>query len=220
MRLSFGKRGGWDRRWWAVLGSLLLLSAGCSRQPGASQPPAPITATPSARLPEITAESEEGFVDLVFRVQDHRPLADGSQSLRAQGLHKGREVGFEVVLGPTWKKRNLGKDVPFQVGSGTVAYRSVGPESDAFLQVLDQLYGTKPKPRTMAAEAPFAGISLEGDPGELAGGPVKIKLFFEKGGEDRYAEFFTNIDLAARRLELREKDEGYRRQVLQALQER
>ena len=69
----------------------------------------------------------------------------------------------------------------------------------------------------MAAETTFTGISLEGDLGNLASGPVKIKLFHEKGGEDRYAELYTNIDLSARKLEFREKDEGYRKQVVQAL---
>jgi hypothetical protein len=165
----------------------------------------------------ISSDSEEGFVDLVFRVQDCKPLADGSQSIRAAGRHQGREVGFELVLGPTWKKGKLGKDVPIDTSRGTVSYRRVGPESDAFLEALDELYRAKLSPKAMAADTRFTGISLKGDPGDLASGPVKIKLFYEKGGEDRYAELYTNIDLAARKLEIREKDEGYRSQVVQAL---
>jgi hypothetical protein len=47
---------------------------------------------------------------------------------------------------------------------------------------------------------------------------VKIKLFFESDDEDRYGELFTNVELAARRLEVREKDEGYRLPVVRALQ--
>jgi hypothetical protein len=176
-----------------------------------------MASTRGTKLPEITAESEEGFVDLVFRVQDYKPLADGSQSIRAAGLHGGREVGFEVVLGPTWKKSKLGKDVPIETSRGMVSYRRVGPESDAFLQVLDELYRAMLRPKAMAADTPFTGISLEGDPGDLASGPVKIKLFYEKGGEDTNAELYTNIDLSARKLEVREKDEGYRSQVIQAL---
>jgi hypothetical protein len=204
------------RHRWAILGSTLLLLTGCDRQPPANTEPGPMAPTPSAKLPEITAETEEGFVDLVFRVQKHESLADGSQSIRAAGLHKGREVGFEVVLGPTWKQRQLGKDI--RVETGVISYRRLGPESDAFLQVLDELYGAKLSPKLMAADTPFTGMSLQGNPGMLADGPVKMKLFYEKGGEERYAELYTNIDLAARRLEVREKDEGYRRQVVQALQ--
>jgi hypothetical protein len=84
--------------------------------------------------------------------------------------------------------------------------------------VLDELYGTKIGPKAMGRKTKFAGISLEGDPRDLAKGPVKIKLFFESGGQDGYAELFTNIELAAHRLELHEKDDGYRSPIVRALQ--
>jgi hypothetical protein len=100
---------------------------------------------------------------------------------------------------------------------GTVTYRSTGPESDSFLQVLDELYGTKLSPKAMGGETRFAAISLEGDPRDLDKGPVKIKLFYEGAGQDDYAELYTNIELAARRLEVREKDEEYRLPVVKAL---
>ncbi|MEZ0273788.1 MAG: hypothetical protein ACAH88_02695, partial [Roseimicrobium sp.] len=55
-------------------------------------------------------------------------------------------------------------------------------------------------------------------------GPVKMKLFFSPGEndphfEDRYAEHFLNFDLAAKRIEFREKDPGYREPLLRALSE-
>ena len=174
---------------------------------------------PRAKLPEVTAESDvEGSVNLVFRVQEYKPLADGSQSIRVAGLHKGREVGFELILDPTWKKGKLSNDLPIEMSKGTVSYRRVGPASDAFLQVLDELYGVKQNPKVMAADTRFTAISLQGDPGNLASGPVIIKLFYEAKGEDRYAELYTDIDIAACRLEVGEKDEGYRVHIVQALQ--
>jgi len=161
--------------------SVLLVLAGCDGQPRANREPGLGTSTPGAELPEITAESEEGFIDMVFRVEEHKLLTDGSTS------------------------------------QGTVSYRRIGPESDAFLQVLDGLYGSKSNPNGMAAETLFTAITLGGDPVDLASGPVKIKLFYEKGGDDRYAELFTNIDLSARKLEVAEKDEEYRSQIVRAL---
>jgi hypothetical protein len=199
------------------LGSVLLVLVGCDGQPRANREPGPGTSTPSAELPEIAAESEEGFVDLMFRVEEHKLLTDGSQSIRVAAFHKGRKVGFEVVLGSSWKKGKLGKDLPIETSQGTVSYRRTGPESDAFIQVLDGLYGAKLNPNAMAAQTLFTAITLGGDPVDLASGPVKIKLFYEKGGDDRYAELFTKIDLAARKLEVAEKDEEYRSQIVQAL---
>ncbi|HEX3250279.1 MAG TPA: hypothetical protein VHS05_12685 [Pyrinomonadaceae bacterium] len=63
----------------------------------------------------------------------------------------------------------------------------------------------------------FIAISLGGDPRDLAKETVKIKLFFDSDEEDRYAELFTNIDLKARKLYIREKDEEYRAAIVRAL---
>jgi hypothetical protein len=101
---------------------------------------------------------------------------------------------------------------------GVVTYRSTGSDSDALIQVLDELYSTKVSPKAMGTETRFTALSLEGDPRDLAKGPVKIKLFFESNKEDEYGELFTNIELTAHRLEVREKDEGYRSPVVKALQ--
>jgi len=195
------------------------LFGGCSKQPAPS-PQAAGQVQPSKPLaapPEVTSEEEEGFHDLVFYIQEHKRLPDGSQSLRGSGTHKGRQLGLEVVLGPTWKAGSLGKGIPLVTYRGIVTYRSTGPDSDALVQMLDELYGTKIGLKAMGRETQFTGISLEGDPRDLAKGPVKIKLFFESDNQDDYAELFTNIELAAHRLEVHEKDEEYRSPVIRAL---
>jgi hypothetical protein len=201
-----------------LAGSLLLPLVGCERQPrGKEEPSRPTESTPNGDIPEITAELEEGLVDLVLGLQEHRLNDDGSQTIRAAGLHKGSRVGFDLILASGWKKAREDKDVPLQIHTGAVSFRRVGSESDAFLQALDELYGTKVRPEAMASETPFTGASLEGDPANVATGPVKIKLFYEKGGEGSYAELFANIDLRARRVEVREKDSDYRAQIVRAL---
>ncbi len=195
------------------------LFGGCSKQPE-PKPQAAAQVQPSKQLaapPEITSEEEEGFHDLVFYTEEHKRLPDGSQSIHGLGTHKGRTLGLEVVLGPSWQAGSLGKDLPLVTYRGIVTYRSTGTDSDAFVQVLDELYGTKVSPKVMSLETKFTGISLEGDPRDLTKGPVKIKLFFESGGQDDYAELFTNIDLVAHRLEVHGKDEEYRSPVVRAL---
>ena len=208
------------RHFFAIMGLFSFLFGGCSRQPAPSAKAAPQIgpSKPLASPPEITSEEEEGFHDLVFYLQGHKRLPDGSQSIRVLGTHKGRQLGLEVVLGPAWQSGSLGKDLPLVTYRGIVTYRSTGPDSDAFVQVLDELYGTKVKPKAMVRETRFTGISLEGDPRDLAKGPVKIKLFFESDKQEDYAELFTNIELAAHRLEVHEKDEEYRLPVVRALQ--
>ena len=137
--------------------------------------------------------------------------------IRASGLHRGQPVGFEVLLGSNWRGGSSDKELPLVIYQGTVTYRSLGAESDAFVQVLDDLYGTRAGVRTMAVETRFTGLSLEGNPGKLAEGPVKIKLFYESGDEKDYVEFFTNVELGKRRIEFREKDPEYRPAIIRAL---
>src|SRR5205823_14144836 len=77
----------------AIVGALLFV-AGCAPQP-ASTSQLPKATAPLGDVPEITSENEEGFVDLVFAIAEHKSLADGSQSIKAAGRHKGQAVGFE-----------------------------------------------------------------------------------------------------------------------------
>src|SRR5215469_11673185 len=229
-----------NRNLLAILVSTSLLFSGCSKKAGPPEgggtqvllhrPGSPMSGTASAGVtvqeapakpltgpPEVTAEEEEGYHDLIFYVQEQKQLPDGSQSVRGVGTYKGRQLGLEVVLGPTWKGGTPSKDIPLTIYSGTLMYHSTGPESDAFVQVLDELYGTKLSPRAMAKETQFTGLALEGNPGNLSKGPVKIKTFFENGNDKDYAELFTDVDLAAHRLEVHEKDEEYRPAVVRAL---
>src|SRR5262245_22849754 len=204
----------------AAICACLFVFGGCEKQPASPSKSSPQgeRAKPLSAPPEVTSESEEGFHDLVFCIQQHKRLPDGSQSIRGAGTHKGRVLGLEVILGPTWPAGSLRKDVPVVTYRGVVTYRSTGADSGAFVQVLGELYGTKLSPKSMRTETRFTGISLGGDPRDLAKGPVRIKLFFESGGQDDYAELYTNLELLAHRLEVHEKDEGYRLPIIKALQ--
>jgi hypothetical protein len=168
-------------------------------------------------LPEITSESEEGFHDLVLAITEHRKLADGAQTILASGLYKGTKVSLEVYLHPSWQSRPFDADVPIKTYSGNLSIRSVGAESDLLLRAIDELYGTKQSPKAMNKTTDFTGICLGGNPQELSKEVVKIKSFFDSNSEDQYAEFFTNIDLNARKLYIREKDEEYRAAMVRAL---
>lgn len=170
----------------------------------------------SMRLPQITSDQEEGFQDLVFALSDYSVGRAGDQKLRATGRHSTQIVAFDVRLGPEWNERPL-EGVDVQLYAGSVTLSAVGPESDALVSAVDDLYGTHLSPEKMRRQTEFAALSLEGHPKKLESGPCKLKLFFESEDENRYAEVYLNIDLAGSRVELAEKDEEYRRPLLLAL---
>jgi hypothetical protein len=204
----------------AIMGLLSFLFGGCKPQPASpSEGTAQVQmAKPLAAPPEITSELEvEGFYDLVFYIKEHNTRPDGSQSLIVSGTHKDLPLSFEVVLAPAWREGTLGPGMPLVTYRGKISYRSIGESSDNFLKTLDELYATKLSPTAMSKETEFTAISLEGDPGNLSKGPVKIKLFSESE-QNGYAELYTNIELASRRLYINEKDEGYREPLIKAMQ--
>jgi hypothetical protein len=203
-----------------IMSIFSFLFGGCGKQPKVQQSQPQAESNSSVQLdkpPEVTSESEEGFHDLVFYIQDYKKLDDGTQTIRASGIYKGQKIGLDVVLGANWKAGSLGKDVPLVTYQGVVTYRSIGTESDLVLKVVDELYGTKLNPNTMKTEIRFTGISLGGDPRDLAKEPVKIKLFYEEGGDDGYAELFQNIEIATHKIYINEKDESYRPMIVKAL---
>lgn len=189
----------------AVGAFLLFAVIGCSRS------------TDQPLLPEITSETEEGFHDLVFAIREHKALTEGGQVLHAAGVHQGQVVGFELYLGPTWERISVGDVLPIETYRGVVMYRSLGQESDRLVQTMNALYRTRLGVSKMSAEATFTGITLGGDPRRLSEGVVKIKLFFEPGPEDLYAELFTNIDFGSKKIYVTEKDEEYRLPIIKAL---
>jgi hypothetical protein len=85
------------RQRWVILGSFLLPLTGCDKQPLSNQELVTMVSNSGTKFPEITSESEEGFVDLVFHVKEYKQLADGSQIIRAAGLHRGTRPANHVI---------------------------------------------------------------------------------------------------------------------------
>lgn len=175
---------------------------------------------------EVAFGGSGQFRSLVLSINEYKRLPDGSQSMIVMATNKNDRLSLEVVLDAGWQSKDLGKGIPQLKGlqlmmhRGTVAYRSIGPESDAFVQALDEIYGTKTNPKAMIKERRFPAVSLEGDPSDLSKGVAKMKLFYEPDKEEDYAEFFTNIDLRNNTFTLAEKDVEFRVQIVKALQSR
>ena len=170
---------------------------------------------PSRRtLPELFADSEEGFVDTALHIDRHRRTADGVQVLHLRAASAAGTAGFALEILPEWRPDTIGHGIP--VFWGAVRYRSLGSESTTFVHALAAAYGSAVDD-AMAPIVPFAAIALKGNPADLSGGPVDMKLFFESEDETHYAEVYTNINLPQRVAEFREKDNGYRAPLLRAL---
>lgn len=166
-------------------------------------------------VPEITSDTESGFCDLLFAPASHSVRPDGSQTVVARGVHHGLEVGFSIELSPAWEPFEIDVLTPPYLGQVTlIADR---PHSDRLLSALDGLYGVNEHPCAMAERVSCTTFALDGYPPSLRRKRINLKLFVESEHDAALAEVFLNIDLRARRIELRERNIDYRRALVHAL---
>jgi hypothetical protein len=86
------------------------------------------------------------------------------QQVSAQGSHHNTTIGFQVRLGSTWERQELESAAINELYWGRAEIVSIRPASDAFLRLLDELYGTRLNPTKMRDRTPFLAVSLSGNP--------------------------------------------------------
>lgn len=171
--------------------------------------------------PVIDQLSDQGFVDLTFRII---ALADdgGHYRFHLAASHENSQLGLDVVL---IKGIKSGFDANVDLIKNHVYQRAVrfirsGIESDRLVSTLGHFYGADPVPRRMVPEESFTAIALHQGELDFERECVKLKLFGKDGepfDEDAYYESFFNVDLANRTVYWNEKDPDYRQPLLAAL---
>lgn len=159
---------------------------------------------------------EDDFVDLSLPIASQRIAPDKSLTVVGRGLINGRAVALAVDLAPEWKTQVAeNAELTIYWGKGTV--RSVGSESDAFIELLAHEYHLPAGKTKMAARTQVTVAGLNSDPRLPKAGKLTMKVFFEHGAEENYAEAFINVDLGAGVLEFRDKDPEYHNGILASL---
>jgi hypothetical protein len=168
-------------------------------------------------LEQIGIVLDDGFADIDLPMATFNRDEVGGHEVVARGVHQGRRIGFQVRLEPTWECQALEDGAIKELYWGRAEISSIGEESDRFLRLLGELYGTSIDAKKMRERTPFLAVSLSGNPAYLEKRPVKMKLFYESEIEERDADFYINVDVQARRVEFREKDTDYRRGIILSL---
>ncbi len=168
-------------------------------------------------MSELIVEVEDGFVDLSLSMHAPSPDTENGCRFEARALYEGRSIAFAVALGTSWQAQDVEGNFLFYWGEADLI--SLGAESDAFIQTLDQLYQTKTSATRMRRGVHFTAVSLAGDPSRLPADPVKMKLFFESDADDLCAEVYLNFDFLEQRVQFHEKDQDFRRPLILALGE-
>jgi hypothetical protein len=165
---------------------------------------------------EIRVDSDGGFIDFNLTMVSFHRTADGVCHVTAQGFHQGRIVGFRVDMGSAWERQDL-ENSRISLYWGEATLISIGEESDAFLQVVDEAWQTNLGRQKMRDRIPFIAVGLDSDPRSMEDLPISMKLFSQTDSEEDDAEFFLNVDARNLSVQFREKDPEYRRGVVVAL---
>lgn len=172
-------------------------------------------------IPLLDQFSEEGFVDCVLKICGLREDSTHyhfHMAASKDGVLLGVDVRVVKEIGPGFDENmNLNPEHVYREG---VVFTRSGPESDRLLVALASLYESSPAPKQMKSQEAFTAIALHKDWIPLTTQPIKLKLFGnddKADNENAYYESFFNLHLSAGLVFWNEKDQEYRRPLLNSL---
>lgn len=171
--------------------------------------------------PILDQFSEEGFVDLTFKVLDlveddsfyrFNVAASFDDQVVGMGVvvQKGIKSGFDANM-------DLIQDHVYREG---VRFFRAGERSDRLIAAIGKLYVSDEIATRMIDEERYTAIALHQGDIDLGSEPVKLKIFGRDGesfDEESYYESFFNVDLLNRLIFWNEKDQDYRVPLLRGI---
>ena len=169
--------------------------------------------------PELTQLSEEGFIDMVFRIRDTHVDKNGWCTLSADAKHRGTLVGLQIAIQPGMRPGIVDDKIDKTAfySKSTLLIRD-GVNSDALLRAFEELYKHPVRDLKFREKSETTSFSLMGDPGKLQTEYVKFKIFHDDQDErGEYFELFLHINIPGGFIALNEKDQEYRPTILKGL---
>tara|TARA_R110002096_G_scaffold261919_1_gene455493 strand:- start:107 stop:694 length:588 start_codon:yes stop_codon:yes gene_type:complete len=173
----------------------------------------------NGNLIELTSnqDAEEGWMDLILTITKKEKLDNGFWSLTCKAKYKDQIVGLKINIENGISGGEI--DNP-GVSYNGVEFKSIGKESDRLIEIMAKLYGQPIKTKFSNKNLIFVALSLNREKAILENGNFRFKLFFDENDEQNlYSEFYLNPDLPNGVIELKEKDEEYRTNIIKILSE-
>lgn len=172
--------------------------------------------------PLVDQFSEEGFIDLVFRIAECEEEEDRFR-LRLRAIRDDQKLGFDcwVFKGiePFFDEQT--EPIPGRSYPAGVTFQRTGAESDRLMSLLTRLYGQEPATDLRMTDAEdFTVVALCSDPFDLRTDYVRCKLFgrsAEGFDEEEYYESFFHVNIAGGFVFWNEKDTDYRVPLLRGM---
>ena len=171
------------------------------------------------KLRQIDISEEDDFVDLQFSIINYWQDENENHVCQVKGLWNKVIVGFEIAFRPDMQLGIIDGEVDkSRFYNEGVNFYSIGDLSDNFIKALIGLFKVDIQPLKMIDKIKSTTFVLSGHPENSDSGYIKTKIFFDDTEEKGfYSEWYVNVDLKNRILELREKDPDYRRNIINIL---
>ena len=169
-------------------------------------------------IQEITAhiDAEEGWKDIFLHIIEIKE-DDNWVSFLCKGLYNGDEVGVKVLVKKDMKAgllptEEINQEAFYRDG---ICFYSIGASSDNLLKALSTLYGFPTDKSFLESVIGAITFSLNLNDFDLTKKEkYNFKMFFNDESETMYCEMYCNIDLDKMIIELHEKDQEYRENLI------
>jgi hypothetical protein len=170
-------------------------------------------------LKQIDISEEPDFVDLQLTISKYWRDENKNHICLVKGLWQKDTVGFEIAFRPDLKLGIIDGEVDktrfYKEG---INIYSVGEISDNFIKALIGLFRIETQALKMVNKIESTTFVLGGQPENFNNDFIKTKVFFDDIDEKGfYSEWFVNIDLKNKILELKEKDSEYRENIIKMM---
>ena len=175
-------------------------------------------------LIELTSnqDEEEGWKDLVLTITKKEKLDNGFWNLICKAKYENQIVGLKINIKDGIPAGIVNDEIDNTsfTKKGIEIY-SIGKESDKLIEVISKLYGKTKETKFTTEKLILTVFPLNREKAILENGKFSFKVFFdEKNEQNLYAELFIKPDLINGTIELNEKDEEYRNNIVNLLSEK
>jgi hypothetical protein len=166
----------------------------------------------------LSSETDSNWADIKLEITS-TVIKNGIHIFTCKGNYKDKLIGLKIEIKSTMNAGITEAGTLTNDGfiNDAVQIKSIGLESDNFINVLSQLYGMSTTKLFTKETELLTIFSLNQTPVNLTKpGSYKLKLFFDHD-EEEYAELYLNINTGTSSLELAEKDIEYRKNLITIL---
>ena len=175
------------------------------------------------RLHEIAVEQQNGQGGLtVITLPVVAKTCDnlGGCVVETDGLYKGSATGLTVIFAPGMRASTITDRMAttnIYLAPAGISFVVEGMRGRSMIRLLAAAYEHSAKSTSVPRTITTTAIAFDGNPANIQTQPLKFKIIYpvDKNSPD-YFELFVNVDLPNGKVQLSEKDAGYRPALLKA----